>query len=102
MATYYEKNKEKALEYQKEYNKNNFYKIQKYYSNYWSENKDELLMKRKEYEKNNRWRMHDMRKKWYEDKIKGKVHNQSLHVKQYKTKETNTVLINRDAIVRFA
>ncbi len=85
------KNREKCLEYQKEYNKSNFYKIQKYYSNYWNENKDELLMKRKDYEKNNRWQMYDMRTKWYSKNIKGKRFQQ-LQIKsvwhtQYKESE---------------
>lgn len=63
--TYYMKNREKCLEYQKEYNKSNQSEIQSYNSFYWQTNRRLLTKKRQKYEMENYDRLSELRSEWY-------------------------------------
>ena len=113
MTSYYEKNREKVLEYQKEYNKNHYYKISDYNSNYWKENKYQLLLKRKQYEANNYLRLYEMRNKWYLKKKEDEyfsIHSSTVkrtgpkkpnYLRQSLTKSDSPIKIVENVIVRF-
>lgn len=113
MTSYYEKNREKVLEYQKEYYKNHYYKISDYNSNYWRENKHKLLLKRKQYEADNYLKLYEMRSKWYFNKkddecfsihsstIKRTGPKKPLYLRQALTKSDSPIKIQQNIIVRF-
>jgi hypothetical protein len=50
MATYYQRNKERLLEYQKKYNAEHKEEINQYFKNYYENNKFFFILKSKEYQ----------------------------------------------------
>jgi len=73
---YYQENKDKLIDKQKEYNKNNKGKIKEKNKKYYENNKNKMLMYVKEYRNNNIYKVKEKRKEHYDnnrDKLLEKV-----------------------------
>ena len=76
LKEYYQDNKDKLIEKQKEYNKNNKEKIKEKNKKYYENNKNKMIMYVKEYRNNNTYKVQEKRKEYYDnnrDKLLEKV-----------------------------
>lgn len=79
MNNYYDKNKDKILDYQNKYNKNNKDKLLDYHNKYYQKNKEILIAKQKEYYENNKQRYSE----YYAKKYKHLDYKKKLELKEY-------------------